>query len=127
MPKYEIMLIVDPSTDGKVVEKIAKDTFKGSVKFEVMERTELAYEINKSKTGKYLMINVETEGENIKEFTRKVNIEKSVWRYLVVNKAEEEKLLKATKAPRVRKPREFNKKSYNKKPVKKETAKPKDE
>jgi len=123
MPKYEIMLIVDPSTDGKVVESIAKDTFKGSVKFEVMDRTELAYEIKKSKTGKYLMLNVESDGDDVKEFTRKVNIEKTVWRYLVVNKAEEEKLLKATKAPRVRKPRDFKKKSSYRRPVRKETPK----
>ncbi|RTZ68037.1 MAG: 30S ribosomal protein S6 [Tenericutes bacterium] len=78
MPKYEIMLIVDPSTTGKVVENLSKNTFKGSVNFKVMERTELAYEINKSKTGKYLLLNVEANGEDVAEFTRKINIEKTV-------------------------------------------------
>ena len=59
MSKYEIMLILDPNSDEKIVSEIAKSTFSSKeLKVEKLERTELAYEINKSKTAIYMLINV---------------------------------------------------------------------
>ena len=45
---------------------------------EKMERTDLAYEINKSKTANYFVVNVSATGDEINEFTRKSNITKSI-------------------------------------------------
>lgn len=86
MSKYEIMLIIDPNSDEKNVSEIANSTFKSKdLKIEKLERTELAYEINKSKTGSYFLITVAAIGEEINEFTRKANIAKNIWRMLSVN------------------------------------------
>ena len=101
MPNYEIMLILDPKEDIKVAEQLSKDVFGSDVKkFEKLDRTELAYPINNSTTGTYILMNVETEGRNIKEFTRKVNINKSIWREMIINVDEE----KANKIAKPRKP-----------------------
>ena len=84
MAKYEIMLILDPKSDIKEAEKLVNEVFTNA-KFEKMDRTELAYEINKSKTAHYALVNVEANGEEIKEFSRKANIIKTIWRYLTIN------------------------------------------
>ncbi len=79
MSKYEIMLILDPISDEKVISEIVKSTFKSKeAQIEKMERTDLAYEINKSKTANYFVINVSATGDEINEFTRKSNITKSI-------------------------------------------------
>ena len=108
MSKYEIMLILDPTSDEKIVSDISSSTFKSKdVKIEKLERTELAYEINKSKTSKYLIINVTATGEEINEFTRKSNITKSIWRILSIN-LDTEKGLQRKSKPRVFKKPMFN-------------------
>ena len=86
MAKYEIMIIVDPKEDLKTVEALAKDVFgDGMKKFAKMDKTELAYPINKTTTAQYVLIDAELDGEQIKEFTRKVNISKTIWRQLAIN------------------------------------------
>lgn len=86
MAKYEIMIIVDPKEDIKTVETMVKDVFgSGLTKFTKMDKTELAYPINKSNTAQYVLVNAETTGEQIKEFTRRVNITKTIWRQLAIN------------------------------------------
>lgn len=86
MAKYEIMLIVDPKEDLKTVEAMAKDVFKdGMKKFQKMDRTELAYPINNSNTAQYVLIDAELSGDDVKEFTRKVNISKTIWRQMTIN------------------------------------------
>jgi len=79
MPKYEIMLILDPKEDVKVADTIAKDAFGSSFPgFTKMDRTELAYPINNSTTATYLLVEFEADGQNVSEFTRKVNISKTI-------------------------------------------------
>ncbi|WP_127942879.1 30S ribosomal protein S6 [Mycoplasma sp. ATU-Cv-703] len=86
MPKYEILLIVDPKADSKQTENLAQEVFKtGSYQISPFEKNQLAYPINNSLTAKYILINIETDGSNIAEFTRRANLNKNVWRYLVVN------------------------------------------
>ncbi|MGZ9414647.1 30S ribosomal protein S6 [Mycoplasma sp. 1012] len=86
MAKYEIMLILAPTEDVALAEKIAKEVFSNGVKsVEKLDRTELAYPINKSKTGIFVLMNVESEESKIAEFVRKTNIQKTIWRSLVVN------------------------------------------
>lgn len=84
MAKYEIMLILDPKEDIQVAEKLVNETFKNA-EFKKLDRTELAYEINKSKTATYVLVNTEANGAEVKEFIRRSNIMKTVWRHLVVN------------------------------------------
>ena len=86
MAKYEIMLILDPKEELDTVKKMVNDIFgEGLQKFTKMDKTELAYPINKSNTAQYILINADTTGEEIKELTRRVNITKSIWRQLAIN------------------------------------------
>lgn len=105
MNKYEIMLILDPNSDEKTVSELVNSTFKDKdFKIEKLERTELAYEINKSKTGKYMLINAKASGEEINEFTRKANIAKNIWRMISINLDTEKGLNRKAKPKRVKKP-----------------------
>lgn len=115
MSNYEIMLILDPSSDEKVVSEIAKSTFSSKdIKIEKMERTELAYEINKSKTAIYFLINVKASGEEINEFTRKTNIAKNIWRILSINLDSEKGLNRKAKPKKIKKASFNHKKSTEK-------------
>ncbi|SYV97740.1 30S ribosomal protein S6, partial [Mycoplasmopsis edwardii] len=80
MNKYEIMMIVSPKADVKVAFDLLSEVFgKGVSKAEKLENNRLAYEINKSEFGQYVLANVETNGSNIAEFTRRTNIIKEIW------------------------------------------------
>ncbi|VEU69260.1 30S ribosomal protein S6 (plasmid) [Mycoplasmopsis canis] len=112
MSKYEIMMIVDPKADVKVAFDLLSEVFgKGVQKAEKLENNRLAYKIKKSEFGQYVLANVETEGSNISEFTRRTNIIKEVWRSLVINLDSEKGLSskKASKKP-VRAKRVFERK-----------------
>lgn len=103
MSNYEVMLILDPKSDEKIVSEIAKTTFKSKdIKIEKLERTELAYEINKSKTAIYVLITVKATGEEINEFTRKSNITKNIWRILSLNLDTEKGLNRKAKSKKVK-------------------------
>ncbi|AHH45455.1 30S ribosomal protein S6 [Mesomycoplasma bovoculi] len=113
MSKYEVMFVLDPKADISVAEKISTAVFtKAKIeKFEKLERTNLAYEINKSKTANFVLMLVNSEPNLISEFSRRLNIEKSVWRYLIINLDSEKGLNKISKA---RTPRSDKFKSYPK-------------
>ena len=86
MAKYEIMIIVDPKEDVKIVETMVQNVFgSGLKKFTKMDKTELAYPINKSNTAQYILVDADATGNEIKEFTRRVNITKTIWRQLSIN------------------------------------------
>ena len=86
MANYEIMIIVDPKEDIKTVENMVKGIFgSGMKRFTKMDRTELAYPINNSNTAQYVLVNAETDGDSVKELTRKINITKTIWRQLAIN------------------------------------------
>ncbi|CAM9138824.1 30S ribosomal protein S6 [Mycoplasma marinum] len=85
MAKYEIMLVLDPKADSSIIEKQSKEVFGGAASVKKLEITDLAYEINKSNTGQFFLLSVETEGSNIQEWNRRSNIVKEIWRNLVIN------------------------------------------
>ncbi|ATO30755.1 30S ribosomal protein S6 [Mycoplasmopsis bovirhinis] len=86
MNKYEIMMIVDPKSDAALAFDLLKNVFGAGVKkSEKLENNRLAYKINKSAFGQYILANVEAEGSKIAEFTRRTNIIKEIWRILVIN------------------------------------------
>lgn len=128
MSNYEVMLILDPKSDEKTVSEIAKSTFKSKdVKIEKLERTELAYEINKSKTATYILLNVKATGEEINEFTRKANISKNIWRILSINLDTEKGLNRKAKPKKIKKSLNTSKKSLDVKKSKEQNTSTNDE
>lgn len=106
MSNYEIMLILDPKSDDKIITEIANSSFLTSKEFEIkkLERTELAYEIKKSKTAFYYLVTAKATGDEINEFLRKANIAKNIWRTLSINLDSEKGLNRKAKPKRVRRP-----------------------
>ena len=95
MRKYEIMYIVkgdleekDVKTIEKTFEKILTDGKAKIIDKKEMGLKKLAYEIKKSKTGYYFLINVESNSETIKEFDRKALIEEKILRHLIIKSEE---------------------------------------
>lgn len=91
MNKYEIMFIVRPDMEKAEIKKTAEEmkkvlTDKGAKALEEkpMGQRELAYEINKFKTGYYYLYIVEANAEAVKEFDRVARINESLLRHLVV-------------------------------------------
>ena len=91
MSKYEIMFIVRPDMEEAEIRKTAEDMKKvlTDKKANILEekalgQRELAYEINKFKTGYYYLFVVETVTAATKEFDRVARINESLLRHLVV-------------------------------------------
>ena len=91
MNKYEITFIVKPDMEEAAIKKTATEIKKvltdkkaKVVEEKAMEQKELAYEIEKFKTGYYFFYVVEAEAEAIDEFNRVVKINENVIRSLVV-------------------------------------------
>ncbi|MCI7702384.1 MAG: 30S ribosomal protein S6 [Tenericutes bacterium] len=91
MSKYEIMFIVRPDMEEAEIRKTAEDMKKvlTDKKANILEekalgQRELAYEINKFKTGYYYLFVVEAETAATKEFDRVARINESLLRHLVV-------------------------------------------
>ena len=92
MRKYEIMFIVKPDLEEKEIKKIADD-MKAVLEnnnakvldVKEMGQKELAYEMNKYKTGYYFLFTIETEKDAAtKEFDRLSLINESILRHLIV-------------------------------------------
>ncbi len=93
MNKYEIMFIVKSDMEEAEINKTAESLKKvlTSKKANIIEeksmgQKELAYEINKFKTGYYFLFVVEASAEAIEEFNRVVGINECILRHLVVKK-----------------------------------------
>ena len=91
MSKYEIMFSERPDMEEAEIRKTAEDMKKvlTDKKANILEekalgQRELAYEINKFKTGYYYLFVVEAETAATKEFDRVARINESLLRHLVV-------------------------------------------
>ena len=92
MRKYEIMFIVKPDLEETEIKQVAQDmkSVLESNNAKVLElkemgQRELAYEINKYKTGYYFLFTIETEDLNAKkEFDRLSLINENILRHLIV-------------------------------------------
>lgn len=92
MRKYEIMFIVKPDLEEASIKKVADDMksvleSNNAKVLEVKEmgQRDLAYEINKYKTGYYFLFTIETEELTAtKEFERLSLINESILRHLIV-------------------------------------------
>ena len=92
MRKYEIMFIVKPDLEETNISSVAT-TMKDLLvekKANILEETamgqkELAYEINKYKTGYYFLYVIESENdEAVKEFDRVAELSENIIRHLIV-------------------------------------------
>jgi len=92
MRKYELMFIVKPDLEEKEIKKIASDmkSILESKNAKIIDSKEmgqkdLAYEMNKYKTGYYFLFTIETEkDEATKEFDRLALINENILRHLIV-------------------------------------------
>ncbi|MDD6878812.1 MAG: 30S ribosomal protein S6 [bacterium] len=93
MKKYEIMFIVKPDLEETSIASVAnsmKDlltNYKANIIEEkAMGQRELAYEINKYRTGYYFLFVIESEKDDaIKEFDRVALINENIIRHIVIN------------------------------------------
>ena len=91
MRKYEVMFIVKPDLEeteiGKIAEEMKKvltDNKSKILEEKKMGQRELAYEINKYKTGYYFLYTIESNADAINEFDRVARISENVIRHLVI-------------------------------------------
>lgn len=91
MNKYEMTIVVRTDIDEKEIKKTADDMKKVLVdaKAKIPEEKdlgakELAYEINKMKTGHYFFYTVETNSKTVDEFDRLARINENIIRHLTI-------------------------------------------
>lgn len=92
MRKYELMFIVKPDLEETAIKAVADNmkevvTSNGGKILEAKEmgQRDLAYEMNKYKTGYYFLFLIETENlETTKEFERISRINENIIRHIVV-------------------------------------------
>lgn len=92
MRKYEIMFIVKPDLEEAAMKKVVEDmkAVLENNKAKVLDTKEmgqkdLAYEMNKYKTGYYFLFTIETEKDQAtKEFDRLSLINENILRHLIV-------------------------------------------
>lgn len=96
MRKYEIMFIVKPDVEEAAMKKTVEDMKSvlesnnaKVVDLKEMGQKELAYEMNKYKTGYYFLFTIETEEDKAtKEFDRLALINENILRHLIVRVGE---------------------------------------
>ena len=96
MNKYEIMFIVRAAEESTNITKTA-DTYKSLiselkgkvVEFKELGQKKLAYPIKKELNGYYYVMQVEASVEAIHEFDRKISLDESVLRHLIIRQEEE--------------------------------------
>ena len=95
MNKYEITFIVKSDMEEAEIKKTAETMKKVLIdknakilEEKVMGQRELAYEINKMKTGYYFLYVVEADSDTVKEFNRVSGINENLLRHLIVKVAD---------------------------------------
>ncbi len=91
MKKYEIMYIINPTVleegrEALIAEVNELLTTNGAVvsKTEKWGERKLAYEINKKKSGFYVLTTFEIDGLKLAEIEAKLNINEPIIRYMIV-------------------------------------------
>ncbi len=110
MSNYEIMILTKlESSEDKLKEIILTSLKLKDAKLVKLERNELAYPIKKQTRANYYLLNVKADNSLIAELVRKLNINKSVLRYLIIN-LDTEKNMKPKKFQKFHK---FNNRNQN--------------
>ena len=91
MRKYELMMIIDPTLSDadrtQLLSEVAQElTHVGSkiVTDDQWGIKTLAYKINRSATGYYVLYTLESEGQGFFEASKAFNLKKAIWRYMFV-------------------------------------------
>ena len=89
MNKYELMLILNSSISEEdrnhSLEELRNLLTKNEVKIEkedIWWDRKLAYKINKSDRGFYVLFSLEMNGKLIKELSKSINLNKAIIRYI---------------------------------------------
>lgn len=93
MANYELMVILSP-TISEDERKKSTDELKAllkenSVKIEKEDTwgdKKLAYKINGSERGFYILFDLEMDGKLIKSVSKTINLDTNIWRYMFVKK-----------------------------------------
>jgi len=94
MRAYEVMVILSPEIDERVVEA-SLDKYLAVIRndggvvenVDVWGRRRFAYEINKTAEGVYVVINLKAEPATVKEFDRQLSLNESILRTKVLRAA----------------------------------------
>ena len=93
MANYELMLIITPSISeddrNSSLNNLKKLFDENSIKIEkedVWWEKKLAYKINNSNTGFYVLFDLELNGKVILPITKSMNLDKNVYRHMFVKK-----------------------------------------
>lgn len=91
MSKYELMLLIDPKLSDDEqnnvlasIEEIISQADGKVEKKDIWGEKKLAYKVNKSETGVYVLYQIELVGTAIKDITKKINLQKNIWRNIFV-------------------------------------------
>src|SRR3989338_8309136 len=97
MPKYELMYILssavsdnDAPAVSNEVNKFIKDSGGEILTHEMMGKKKLAYPIQKTRNGFYILDTFSLEGSKLKSLDNKLRSVEPIIRYLVVNVEEQE-------------------------------------
>ena len=93
MANYEMMLIVNP-TLSEEDRNTSIDSLKGvlkkysakNLKKDSCGDKKVAYKINKSDRGYYILLDLDLDWKNIKDISKEINLDKNIWRYMFVKK-----------------------------------------
>ncbi|MDD5769510.1 MAG: 30S ribosomal protein S6 [Candidatus Gracilibacteria bacterium] len=91
MAKYELMLILNPSISeeerNNSLNNLKKSFEEASVKIEkedIWGDKKMAYKINSSDKGFYVLFNLELDGKVIINLTKLMNLDLNIWRHMFV-------------------------------------------
>lgn len=93
MAKYELMLILNPSvsegdrtTSLENLKKALVDTGAKIEKEDIWWDKKMAYKINSSDRGFYVLFDLEMDGKSIVSLTKNMNLDLTIWRHMFVRK-----------------------------------------
>ena len=93
MANYELMLIVNPSLTEEErttsMDELKALFTKNKVTIEkedIWGDKKLSYQINKSDRGFYILFDLDLDGTLIKDISKGMNLNKSIWRYMFTKK-----------------------------------------
>ncbi len=96
MNKYELMFIVKTTMETEAASALANNykkvitDDKGTVtNFKDMGQRKLAYTINKQVNGFYYVINFNATAETVKELDRRLGLDESILRHMIIRLDEE--------------------------------------
>lgn len=93
MAKYELMLILNPSiteadrnTSVANVKKALEESGAKIEKEDIWWDKKMAYKINSSDKGFYVLFDLEMDGKIIAPTTKLMNLDLNIWRHMFVKK-----------------------------------------